>query len=167
MKKIVLYKLILVLLSIPYHSYSQKSDSTYLINKYGITNIKIGDRIKKEQLLLYPNYKRMVKIHHQFGHLRFTKEYFLKDGLSIFLTKKKRGSFIYLVKSISVKYPCKAITDKGIEIGKSSKNDVIKKYGKPNHKSDVLFIYNTYSNHYLYFFFNKDSTNIVSEITIR
>ena len=167
MKKQVLFNLILILSIIPFYSYSQKRDSIYIINRYGLSDIKIGDRIKKEQLSLYPNYRKIVKINHMFDPLTLTKEYIFEDGLRFFLTKKKRGSFIYLVESIIVKYPCKAITDKGIEIGKSSKKDVIEKYGNPTFENENVFTYKTETYHYIEFLFNLDSTNIVSEIIIK
>jgi len=166
MKIIIYIKLLLLILAylLPVCLFAQNIDSTRLITNYGIYTIKIGERLKKEQLLKYSYYKKTVKLVSMSEPLHLTKTYFVKNGLTIYLQKRKKCGFTYIVTSIGVKYPFKGFTDKGIEIGKSNKKDVIEKYGKPINESSGFFSYDSYSFHQLIFVF--DSTNIVSEIII-
>ncbi len=167
MRNIELIKIVLFIVVVPISINAQIADSSRIINNWGIGSIKIGQKLNKKQLKVYKIYSKSTKLHRSHGKPYFTKEYFIEDGLNVYLRKKKKNSFGYIVEYIIIKSPFKAITQNGIEIGKSNRNDVIEKYGSPFETSKYSLFYKLKNDIRLYFDFENDSVNTVSKIILR
>lgn len=164
-------ELLLVMLSVlisPVIINAQNIDSIRVINDYGIGNIILGQKINKKQLKEYKSYRKAIVFKRYHKPPIFRKKYYIEDGLEIFMRKKKKCSLSYIVDFITIKSPFNAITDKGVELGKSTRNDIIEKYGTPNQESEFSLWYYLPNNNRLYFDFqDKNNLNCVSRITLR
>jgi len=151
---------------IPVAINAQYADSIRIFSDYGIGNITLGQKLNKKQLKRYENYKKVI-ISRPYHKPFLRKKFYIENGLEIFMRKKKRFSFTYIVDFITAKSPFRAITEKGIELGKSSRKDILEKYGIPDEESEFSIWYKLSNNNRLYFYFlDKEKQDRVSEITI-
>ncbi len=155
----------IVIIALSISIVAQPKDTSRIINSAGIGNIKTGQKLKKRQLQIFSRYDKTVRFHKRHEGPHFTKVYSIEDGLLIYLRKKLFG-FSYKIQSISIKYPFKGVTDKGIEVGVAKMNDVIEKYGTPDDISGDMYVYNFKTGNHMYFYFDQGVGSILSEIKI-
>lgn len=118
-----------------------QTDSLLKIRPHFLNDIETGKRPRNQQIKKLGNYRIKRKLN-RFEHRPYSfKEYYIGDEIEI-TTEKDFFDLFNKISNILVKYPAKAITDKGIILGESNLDDVIEKYGEPDsHTFNTMYYY--------------------------
>jgi len=106
-----------------------QTDSLLKIRPHFLNDIETDKRPRNRQIKKLGNYRIERKLNRFERRPYSFKEYYIGDEIEI-TANRDFFELFNKISNILVKYPAKAITDKGIILGESSLDDVIEKYGK-------------------------------------
>lgn len=120
--------------------YGQKI-ANYFYCSTELGNIVLEKKLKKKALKKIGKYKihkhlnRFERKPYKFKSINFN------DTLEIVTSKKYWFSIRYYIEDIEISFPSKIQTKKGIQIGKSNREDVLAAYGKPDMEAPYDYDY--------------------------
>ena len=134
--------------------------SNYFICNNALGAVEFDKNISKKHLKKIGNYKKEIKPN-KYDNRPYKYRFFhYNDTFYIAQDIEKRFSFKYYTSEVQFKYPAQIMTIKGIQIGQSTREDVIAAYGKPMFNAPYTVKYSFPNREYLTFvFYEKKETD--------
>lgn len=144
--------LILIILSSRINTYSQKV-SDYIKCSTELGSIEIDGKTSLQEIKKIGTFRKKIIQKKNDNHYYKSRYFDFGDTIHISQHKGSIWEFKFHTSEIGLNYPIRIITNKGIQIGTSTLEDVIETYGKPAEKSFNYIIYKLPNDIWLWFYF--------------